>query len=88
MTIFRMMSKKVASDIIAIKRVRNSFSREILLTIYRAPVQPHFNYCSAVWGTVIKASPRTSLLGRPKTPLPFSLPPYPLSMPATQAIQN
>ena len=33
-----MMSKKVASDIIAIKRVRNSFSREILLTIYRAPV--------------------------------------------------
>ena len=46
----QIISKKVASGISAIKRVRNFVFHETLLTIYRALVQPHFNYCSAVWG--------------------------------------
>ena len=50
----QMISKKVASGISAIKRVRNFVPHETLLTIYRALVQPHFNYCSAVWGNCNK----------------------------------
>ena len=50
----QMISKKVASGISAIKHVRNFVPHETLLTIYRALVQPHFNYCSAVWGNCNK----------------------------------
>ena len=50
----QMISKKVASGISAIKRVRNFVLHETLLTIYRALVQPHFNNCSAVWGNCNK----------------------------------
>ena len=46
----QMISKKGASGISAIKRVRNFVPHETLPTINRALVQPHFNYCSAVWG--------------------------------------
>ena len=49
-----MISKKIASGISAIKRIRYFVPREILLTVYNALVQPHFNYCSIVWGNCNK----------------------------------
>ena len=45
-----MISKKSASGISAMKRIRNFVPRDVLLTVYNALVQPHFNYCSMVWG--------------------------------------
>ena len=44
------LSKKIASGISAIKRIRPFVSPEILHYIYNALVQPHFDYCSIVWG--------------------------------------
>ena len=44
------LSKKIASGIGAIKRMRPFVSPEILHYIYNALVQPHFNYCSIFWG--------------------------------------
>ena len=44
------LSKKIASGIGAIKRIRPFVSPEILHYIYNALVQPHFDYCSIVWG--------------------------------------
>ena len=44
------LSKKIASGIGAIKRIRPFVSPEILHYIYNAPVQPHFDYCSIVSG--------------------------------------
>ena len=43
-------SKKIASGIGAIKRIRPFVSPEILHYIYNALVQPHFDYCGIVWG--------------------------------------
>ena len=48
------MSKKTPPGISAIKRIRNFVSREILLTIYNSLIQPHFDYCSKVWGSCSK----------------------------------
>ena len=49
------ISKKIASGISAIKHIRNLFPREILLAIsYNSLIQPHFNYCSVVWGCCSK----------------------------------
>ena len=44
------LSEKIASGIGAIKRIRPFVSPEILHYIYNALVQPHFDYCSVVWG--------------------------------------
>ena len=44
------LSKKIASGIGAIKRIRPFVSPEILHYIYNALVQPHFDYYSIVWG--------------------------------------
>ena len=44
------LSKKIASGIGAIKRIRPFVLPEILHYIYNALVQPHFDYCSIVWG--------------------------------------
>ena len=44
------LSKKIASSIGAIKRIKPFVSPEILHYIYNALVQPHFDYCSIVWG--------------------------------------
>ena len=41
---------KKASSIGAIKRIRPFVSPEILHYIYNPLVQPHFDYCSIVWG--------------------------------------
>ena len=42
------LSKKIASGIGAIQRIRPLVSPEILHYIYNALVQPHFDYCSIV----------------------------------------
>ena len=42
-------SKKIASGIGAVKRIRPFVSPEILNYIYNALIQPHFGYCSIVW---------------------------------------
>ena len=44
------LSKKIASGIGPMKRIKSFVSPEILHYIYNALVQPHFNYCSIVWG--------------------------------------
>ena len=43
------LSKKIASGIGAIKRIRPLVAPDILHYIYNALVQPHFEYCSIVW---------------------------------------
>ena len=44
--------KKASAGLGAIKRVRNLVPRETLITIYKALVQPYFDYCSSVWGSI------------------------------------
>ena len=44
------LTKKVASGIGAIKRIRHLVSQATLLLIYQALIQPHFDYCNIVWG--------------------------------------
>ena len=44
------LSKKIASGIGAIKRVRTFVPPATLLYIYSALIQPHFDYCNLVWG--------------------------------------
>ena len=42
--------KKIASALGAIKRIRHLITFNILINVYDSLVQPHFNYCSVVWG--------------------------------------
>ena len=44
------LTKKVASDIGAIKRIRHLVPQATLLLIYQALIQPHFDYFNFVWG--------------------------------------
>ena len=48
------LAKKIASGIGAMKRSRPFVPFETLLTIYNSLVQPHFDYCSVVWGNCNK----------------------------------
>ena len=48
------ISKKIASGISAIKRIRYFLPFEILLNVYSSLVQPHFDYCNVVWGNCSK----------------------------------
>ena len=43
------ISKKVSSGISALKRVRPFVSMHTAIKIYKGPIEPHFDYCSAVW---------------------------------------
>ena len=43
------ISKKVSSGIGALKRVRPFVSMHIAIKIYKGLIEPHFDYCSAVW---------------------------------------
>ena len=43
------MSKKVASSISALKRVRPFISMHTAIKIYKGLIEPHFDYCSVVW---------------------------------------
>ena len=44
--------KKVSAGLGAIRRVRSLVPRETLIMIYKALVQPYFDYCSSVWGSI------------------------------------
>ena len=44
------LTKKVASGIGAIKRIRHLVPQATLLLIYQALIQPHFDYFNIVWG--------------------------------------
>ena len=44
------LTKKVASGIGAIKRIRHLVPQATLHPIYQALIQPHFDYCNVVWG--------------------------------------
>ena len=44
------ITKKVASGIGAIKRIRHLVPQSTLHLIYQALIQPHFDYCNIVWG--------------------------------------
>ena len=48
------ISKKIASGISAIKRIRYFLPFEILLNVYNSLVQPHFDYCNVVCGNCSK----------------------------------
>ena len=41
--------KKVSSGIGALKRVRPFVSMHTAIKIYKGLIEPHFDYCSAVW---------------------------------------
>ena len=49
------ISKKIASCTGILKRSRSFVPFETLLSIYNALVQPHFGYCSVVWGNCNKS---------------------------------
>ena len=44
------LTKKVASGIGAIKRIRHLVPQATSHLIYQALIQPHFDYCNIVWG--------------------------------------
>ena len=48
------ISRKIASGISVIKRIRYFLPFEILLNVYNSLVQPHFDYCNVVWGNCSK----------------------------------
>ena len=48
------LTKKIASGIGALKRVRPFVPATTLLYIYNFLIQPHFDYCSVVWGNCNK----------------------------------
>ena len=45
------LAKKIVSGIAAIKRVRQFVPPATLHLIYKALIQPHFDYCNVVWGS-------------------------------------
>ena len=51
------ITKKIASGIGALKRVRPFVRVNTLMTIFNSLVQPHFNYCYEIWDTVAVAKP-------------------------------
>ena len=48
------LCKKIASGIGALKRIRPFVPNYTLLSIFKSLLQPHFDYCSVVWGNCSK----------------------------------
>ena len=48
-TFMKTLKKKVSSGIGALKRVRPFVSMHTAIEINKGLIEPHFNYCSAVW---------------------------------------
>ena len=42
--------KKVGSSIAVMKRIKSFVPNSTLQTIYKAMIQPYFDYCSPLWG--------------------------------------
>jgi hypothetical protein len=68
------ISKKIASGIGALKRIRPFVPRTTLHTIFHSLIQPHFDYCSVVWGDCNKtlATKMQKLQNRSARVLTFS----------------
>ena len=68
------ISKKIASGIGALKRIRPFVPRTTLHTIFHSLIQPHFDYCSVVWGNCNKtlATKMQKLQNRSARVLTFS----------------
>ena len=49
---YKYCQKKKSAVLGAIKQVRNLVSRETVIMIYKALIQPYFDYCSSVWGSL------------------------------------
>ena len=47
----KILTKKIALGIGAMIRIRHLVPQATLNLIYQALIQPHFDYCSTVWGT-------------------------------------
>ena len=45
-----LITKKVNSGLYVLKRLRDLVDVETLLAVYKTLIQPHFDYCSQVWG--------------------------------------
>ena len=45
-----LITKKVNSGLYVLKRLRDLVDVEALLAVYKTLIQPHFDYCSQVWG--------------------------------------
>ena len=65
------LSKRIASGISAIKRIRHTVSYKTVLAIYNSLVQPHLDYCSSVWGSC-SMSPSQELKNRAARVITFS----------------
>ena len=48
------ITKKVNSGLSIIRRLRDIVDYNTLITIYKSIIQPHFDYCSQVWGCLGK----------------------------------
>ena len=44
------ISSKITRNIGILKRIRHFMSQESLLLLYYTLIEPHFRYCSIVWG--------------------------------------
>ena len=49
---YKYCQKKISAVLGAIKQVRNLVSRETVIMIYKALIQPYFDYCSSVRGSL------------------------------------
>ena len=45
-----LITKKVNSGLYVLKRLRDFVDAETLLAVFKTLIQPHFDYCSQVWG--------------------------------------
>jgi len=47
-----LVTRMVSAGLGAIRHARNLFPRETLIMIYKALIQPYFDYCSSVWESI------------------------------------
>ena len=46
------ISKKVSSDIVALKRVRGLIDQETAIKVYKGFIETYFSYCAPVWDRI------------------------------------
>ena len=54
------ISKKISAGLAILKRVSHFIPFDTKVNMYNTLVMPYFNYCSAVWGNIIKGLVDTS----------------------------
>ena len=55
------ISMKIARSIGILYRLRNVYSKSVLLIIYNTLILPHFHHCLVLWGSVANLSNKTIL---------------------------